>query len=227
MENDRREKVLEAFHANYDDEFNDLFVWSAALAIIKWLRLEQELKYIEVWRQWTLSIRIIFYNQENIDQWPEHIQQLTSEELIEKLAVMNKTALELANISFNEKDSFRSFVKAIGVSGMGDRLKPEERGDLMTLLQIFLAIANEYEPSQNLDKYNTDINDICLHQLEGENILEEVKSNANVMFQDLKDTLMEEHPIEGIEDSESNEEEDLGELFVNQMAWIKDNTDEK
>ena len=76
MENDRREKVLEAFHANYDDEFNDLFVWSAALAIIKWLRLEQELKYIEVWRQWTLSIRIIFYNQENIDQWPEHIQQL-------------------------------------------------------------------------------------------------------------------------------------------------------
>ena len=30
----------------------------------------------------------------------------------------------------------------------------------------------------HLDKYNTDINDICLHQLEGENILEEVKSNA-------------------------------------------------
>ena len=65
--------------------------------------------------------------------------------------------------------------------------------------------------------------DICLYQLEGEEILEEVQSNANSIFQDLKDTLMEYVPIEEIEDSESNEEEELLSQFSANMEFLKEN----
>ena len=64
------------------------------------------------------------------------------------------------------------------------------------MLQAFLAIVKEYEPNEHIEKYEKDINDICLHQLEGEEIIEEVKSAANNFYQEVKGTLLGAHPID-------------------------------
>ena len=69
-------------------------------------------------------------------------------------------------------------------------------GDLCMLLLSTLEVVKEYESPEVIKKIEKAINDICIHQLDCESILEETKGNAQNAFIQLKDWLLETYPIQ-------------------------------
>jgi hypothetical protein len=86
-------------------------------------------------------------------------------------------------------------VKSLEVAGMGDRLTPEGKGDLISLLRFFLRMVIEYESEDVIKKYSSDIETTCIHQLGGEEIWSQLEKVANTLFEKHKKVLLEAHPI--------------------------------
>lgn len=97
--------------------------------------------------------------------------------------------------SLSNKVEFRSFMKNLGVTGAARSMDNEEVGDLGMLLLTTLEIVKKYEKSEVVEKVESEIKDICIHQLDCENILEDIQSSAEKYFETFKDALLDMHPI--------------------------------
>ena len=164
------------------DENEGVRILASVMAIGKWLRLEKELTHIEIWRQArSLTSTIIrdAYGTTEEQHW-----------------VSNKIGIDMANAYFKDNPSnYRGFMKSLGVAGMGNELSPEGKGDLITVLQGFLCVVQEYETEDVIEKYTKDIKATCIHQLEGEGIIDRTEDIANQCFDKYKERLLNDYPV--------------------------------
>ena len=165
-----------------DENTEGVRILAAALSIGKWLRLEQELTHIEVWRQAHVLARVLTAGPYGLSE--------------EQLIGANKVGINLAKAYFEDAPSnYRGFMKSLGVAGMGNELSPEGKGDLITVLQCLLLVVQEYETEDVIEKYTKDIKATCIHHLDGRRILDQTKDIANQCFDKYKERLLNDYPV--------------------------------
>ena len=172
-----------SFGDTLDETEEGIVIYKAFTAIAKWLRLERELDHIQVWRQAAmLSANVV-----------QGSYGLSQEQIIEA----NKEGIEAAVSKFEElgEVGYRPFMKSLGVAGVADVLSSEGKGDLITLLRIFLRIVVEYETEEVVDKYAKDIKDTCMMQLDGEDVWSELEETVDSLFLQAKEDILNIHPI--------------------------------
>ena len=182
------EKAQEAYYeacsqqGSDDENTEGVRILAAAISIGKWLRSEHELTHIEIWRQAFVLARVLTAGPYGLSE--------------EQLIGANNVGVGLAKAYFEDAPSnYRGFMKSLGVAGVGDELSPEGKGDLITVLQAFLLVIEEYETEDVIEKYTKDINATCIHQLEGGGILDQTKDNASQVFDDFKERLLNDYPV--------------------------------
>ncbi len=168
-----------------DKTAEGIMIFKAYIAIAKWLRLERELDHIQVYRQAMRLCASVIQNSYGLS--------------LEQLQEPSREGIETANYHFKElgEVGFRTFMKSLGVAGMGDVLSPEGTGDLIALLRIFLRVVIEYEPEEVVDKYAKDIKTTCFTQLEGEDVWAQLEEFADSIFEENREALLKAHPISG------------------------------
>ena len=192
MKNNKSKAVLEKAQEAYyeacsqqgseDENTDGVRILAAAISIEKWLRLEQELNHIEVWRQAEVLQRMVTVSSYGLSE-----EQFTNGLLC---------GVALTKAYFEDSPSnYRGFMKALGVAGVADQLTGPGKGDLITMLQCFLLVVKEYETEDVIEKYTEDIRTTCISQLDGERILDQTEENAKSIFDGMKEDLQKHIPV--------------------------------
>jgi ankyrin repeat protein len=193
LEHDNLESVIENSEKNYRACLSmaepGLHICAAWQAITSWLFYETALAHKEVYDQSIQLAFSILIHSHDTDP------QLFSNALGAGAIV---GAVQYKKMTMAET-SFRTFMKNLGVTGMGQSMESSDVGDLGMLLLSTLQIVKEYEPPEVIKKLERDINDICIHQLDCESILKDIQGAAQTTFIELKDDLFEKHPIQTVE----------------------------
>jgi hypothetical protein len=164
------------------DENEGVRIFGATASIGKWLRLEQELTHIEIWRQAMGLARTVIENAYGLTEI-----QLTN---------ANNKGLDLANTYFElDTSNYSGFMESLGVAGKGNDLSPKGKGDLISLLQVLRIVVQEYETEDVIDKYTNNINATCIQQLKGGGILDKSQEIAEQYFGTYKKDMLAAHPI--------------------------------
>lgn len=179
--NNEDNDAIDAFQNKMEKTYFDLsdnqenikdFIWifSSALSFIKWLRNEETLKDIRTYRAWRSTTGMILGSS----------YSLTQDEIGSVFQKINSYSIELTNLYFETYDKpdlfFRPFAKFLFC-----HLNPEATGDLALCLLLFLKIARVNNDPEII-KYEKDINDICIAQLDCGNIYEKLLENIEEIY---------------------------------------------
>ncbi len=163
--------------------FNVYATWSA---IFGWLYVEHKLQHDAVFEQ---GLALAYTATKNA-------YEIESSLALSELSHIGTAGMLFGSAAFKNQTNFRSFLKTLGVIGMGSEWEAQEIGEVAMLLLAFLEVVKEYEPSKFIERYETDINAICIQQLDCENIFEEIQETARTLFSEFKSPLQEHHPAE-------------------------------
>jgi hypothetical protein len=155
---------------------------TAIAAIVKYLRMERELKYIQTHRQAMTAIQIII---------PQVYDQLSPDDVASAI----NEGINIAKENYDEYSSssyFRGYLKLLEIWNIGG----EAEGDLALGLLIYLRFCEEYEPTDITNKYSEDIESIIILQFNlPRSIFDQTELAADNIFHEIKDKVMNMHPI--------------------------------